>query len=267
MDIPMKTVAFVTFLAATPSVSAADQPAGGFDGFVSGAIGHSKSSGSASPESTIYDLAASLAYTHESKWGGQLDYINFQQAFKSPYPRSAATDIAGHLYFRDNEWLVGGFIQKRKYFLNSIDIDTHERFLGVEGQIYRENMTFYGQLGNDKWTDFTGDINGNFVATKLTYFVNDNLNVSGGVDLVREDKNGYSYSQNSYKLGIEGRMTNSPLSIFAGYTRINEWDNSTWNVSTDIFLIGGKLNFGKGTLRSSGREGASLMPAPRVLLF
>lgn len=267
MSIPMNAALFVTLLTAISNASASDQSAGGLDGFVSGAVGQSKSSGTVNPESSIRDIAASVAYTDTSKWGGQLDYVDFQQGFKGAYPKSSATDIAGHLYFRDSEWLLGGFVQKRKFTLSNNNSETYERFQGIEGQLYRENTTLYGQLGNEKWSILGSDINGHFVAAKLTYFLNDNLNVSGGIDLVRENQNGYTYNQNNYKIDVEGRMTNSPLGFFAGYMHIDEKDNFSWNVSTNMFMVGAKLNFGKSTLRSSGREGASLMPAPRVMLF
>lgn len=264
----MNKILFVALLASTPTAFAAEQPTGGFDGFVAGAVGGTQSNSRwYNVSSTSNDFSGSVAYTDSSKFGGQLDYVNFEQDFARPLQyKSEARDIAGHLYYREENWLLGAFAQTRE-FNEIFRLATKEEFIAIEGQVYRDNIVLYGQLGTEKWITPWLVAEGPFISASLSYFVDDNLRVTGKIDGVHEVGHAYAYDQTNYGLSVEYRMASSPVSVFASYLKIDETDSYSWRMSTDLVMIGAKFSFGKGSLKESVRQGAGLTPAPRLIQF
>lgn len=260
-------------LTAASMAHAAGQTTGGFDGFASASVGY----GSNEPNSGIdnsglaTDAQLALSYTDKSGFGGQLDLGYFKQNYDDSNVDLSFREAATHLYYRSQSWLVGTFAQQRKYYTNGNSNNVKGNFLGLEGQVYLNNMTLYGQLGQGKWKYSTGSTDPDVMATlELRYFMNENLRLDASINYLKEDAAGlsnYVWDQKTYGVGAEYLFSGSPLSMLARYEYADENQNTGYTASNQRLLIGVKLNFGKDTLRKSDREGASLKPISKDLIW
>ncbi|MDP1863740.1 MAG: hypothetical protein Q8K52_07535 [Thiobacillus sp.] len=267
------TVLSALILTAASTAHAADQTTGGFDGFASASVGH----GSNDPSSGIdnsglaTDAQLALAYTDKSGFGGQLDLGYFRQNYDDSNVDLSFREAATHLYYRNQGWLAGIFAQQRKYYTNGDSNNVKANFLGLEGQVYLDNMTLYGQLGQGKWKYSSGTTDPAVMATlELRYFMRENLRLDASINYLKEDAGTlfkYVWNQKTYGVGAEYRFSGIPLSVLGRYEYADENQNTGSSANNQRLLIGVKLNFGKDSLRKSDREGASLKPISKDLIW
>lgn len=281
-----------TFASAVYADESNSQP---FDLFVSGDVGHSSYSPDGYPNvgGTDYNLRASASYQDPSKFGLQLDGVYSKRNLDKA--DISTVDLAGHLFYRNERFLVGAFGQYRNPKLNistndysanfisnyAADIAVSEQaFWGVEGQAYFGDITVSGQLAKQQFInqkDISGQgtlLNDGYVANlKARYFLKDNWKVEasyaynkininqGGIPVNGDFTN--TADQQSFGIGTEYRLTDNPLSMFAQYNR-NQISIGNWNVDSNQFFAGLKINFGSTSLKARDQSGASLDPVSQT---
>lgn len=190
---------------------------------------------------------------------------------------------AGHLAYRDPEAFAAGVfgaLQSASYFYPEYD-ETYAvpyGILGVEGQVYTDTLTFYGQAGigfdldpaPDPVAQLTRDY-GQFAYVRgvLRYFPTDNvkLSVEGlyGVGSIRygefmEGEADADVTITSVKLGADYRPDDSDLSYFVSYqgTLLNTAIATDSRSSLEHRLLAGvKFDIGAETLKQRDREGVT----------
>lgn len=268
-----KRMALSTLILTAASMAHAEGPTtGGFDGFASASVGHGSNEDNFGFDDNglATDAQLALAYTDKSGFGGQLDLGYFKQDYDDADVDVGFREAAAHLYYRSQGWLAGAFAQQRKYYRNGDANDVKAHFLGIEGQLYLDNMTLYGQLGQGKWKYSAGTTDPDILATlELRYFMSENLRLDASINYLKEDAEGlfnYEWEQTTYGVGAEYRFSGTPVSMLARYEYADE-DQNAYSADNQRFLIGVKFNFGKDSLRKSDREGASLRPVAKDLIW
>lgn len=266
--IPFKKTILATFVAAASPVAIAAGPqAGGFDLFVSGGAGYTWFSDNG-PNDKHGELRASVAYTDKSGFGGQIDNVYSRQNLASFLKSSSTNDFAAHGFYRTSNWQAGIFWQNRSYDIKTGDASgdaffdmssDDQKFYGVEAQGFFGDLTVSGKLGQHKFSLFQGNVKdtGTLASIGASYFLNDNLQINASFMLDRVKVSGTDVGSKQFGLGTEYRLTDSPLSVFAQYSRT---DNEMYRTDEDRLLLGVKLNFGKESLRKRDREGANSNP-------
>ena len=262
-----------------------------FDTFVSGDIGRTNYSSDGFPNgnlpninSTDFNLRASASYTAPNNFGGQVDGVYSKRSLGRADVSTA--DIAGHLFYRNDKFLVGGFAQYRNpdfnYTSNDISSDLYvnvlansfiseQVFWGAEGQVFLGDVTVYGQAGKQTFVnqhDISGQKildDGYFANIKARYFIKDNWKADAGYVYSKSNLNSGGFegenSANQYTLSLatEYRLTDSPVSLYALYN-YNQASIGSFNVDSDQLFAGVKFNFGSNSLKIRDRSGASLDP-------
>ena len=266
--------ALSVFILTTASLAHAEAPTiGGFDGFASVSLGHgsSKDNYGFDDAGLATDAQLSLSYADRSGFGGQVDLGYFRQNYDHYNTNSALHEAVGHLYYRSQGWLAGAFAQQRKYYINGNSNGVDADFLGIEGQVYLDNTTLYGQLGQGKWSSNSGTTDPDILATlELRYFVRENLRLDASINHIKEDAQvlfGYVWRQTTYGVGAEYRFSGTPLSVLARYEYADEKENTGYSANSRRLLVGVKFSIGKDSLRKSDREGASLKPVAKDLFW
>ena len=281
----MKKTLLITLLSLAPLSAYADD-ASPFDMFLSVDAGYSHYSPSNSniPTSNTndssYKTRATFAYTDPSQFGVQVDGVYSKNNIDTF--DSSTADLAGHIFYRTEKYLVGGFAQYRNPKLSvsnnassylSDVFAPDQVFWGAEAQGYFDKFTVYGQLAYQDFINQQKDFknfqlfNHGFVATvKGTYFIEDNwkVDVSYAYNKVKVNPDGIppvtSIDQNTFGLSTEYRFNNQPFSVYASYEH-SKLDLSLYgNTDVDRAMFGVKWSFGKETLISRDRSGASLDP-------
>lgn len=255
-----KKTLLTSILLAASTTTLAASPQGDLDATLSAAYGHNwfDANGDETDES-IAELRASMAYTAGNGLGFQLD--NVYARYTLGERDLASDDIAGHLYFRNDQMLFGILAQRRTFDTDfssdaMLPFFMDQRFFGVEAQGYFGDVTLYGQAGvqevNVVYSNDGED--GKFATLELRYFANDNWRIdatAGYQNMV--DKDTWSAG-----LGTEYRLTSTPLSVYAAYDHI---DRSNFaGQETDRLMLGVKLSLGKDTLKQRDRQGVTLNP-------
>ncbi len=265
-----------------PGLATAEESMSGFDGFVSAAYGKNnlKSDGSSATED-IGDLRFSAAYTSPSGFGGQIDNVYTKQKLVSQLS-VGITDFAGHIYFRNADYLVGAIAQRRTFDFSassgdasadlsadaSLDLVVSDRtFLGLEGQAYFGDLTIAAQGGQQKLTSSfikatTGsNPSGSFANVQGRYFLSENWRFDSTYSYGKIDIVNSGIKSNGLGLATEYRFSDSPFSVFARYDYLDSSVNST-SFKNNRAMLGVKFNFGKESLKQRDRSGASLNPVP-----
>ena len=273
----------VSAFATTAYADEAKQDA--FDTFVSGDIGqtHYSPDGLPNINSTDFSLRASASYTAPNNFGGQVDGVYSKRSLGRV--DVSTVDLAGHLFYRNENFLVGGFAQYRnpdfryksdvsgdQFVVNFLadSLISEQVFWGAEGQVFLGDVTVYGQAGKQTFVnqhDISGQKildDGYFANIKARYFINDNWKVDAGYAYTKSNlngsfMNGNSADQYTLSLASEYRFTDSPVSLYALYNH-NQASISSFNVDSDQLFAGIKVNFGSNSLKSRDRSGASLDP-------
>lgn len=162
-----------------------------------------------------------------------------------------AWTIGGHLYSRNDTYLIGGFAG-----FGNVDADgagdSDYWTVGVEGQYYLERTTLDASISYSEADD--ADANVTAVNAGATYFFTDNFSVNGGVGFANAEAGDDDVDAISAGLGAEYQFASVPVSVFGGYAH-SEVDDL--DISSDAFTVGVRYNFG-GTLFDRNRSGASL---------
>jgi hypothetical protein len=269
----------------------ADNAAQPFDAFISGDVGRTNTSLSGTPDNnqTDYNLRASAAYQSPSNFGGQVDAVYSTNNYGNN--KITNTDLAGHLFYRTDKYLLGGFLQYRNpTFTGSfndpsanaiVDVSSNlilseQLIWGAEGQAYFGDVTVSGQLAKQDFVNqkgFTNDISGQnilsdgyFANIKAKYFLTDNWNVQGSFAYNNVNfSSGFveigsnSFDQKSYGLSTEYRIDDKPISLYAQFTH-NTIDFVSEGLDSNQIFAGLKVNFGSSSLKTRDRSGASLDP-------
>ncbi len=260
------------------------------DMFVSADLGyiHYSPNGGKSDSDATYNLRASAAYQDPSHFGGQVDAL--YNHYDIGQNAASTVDLAGHLFYRNEQFLIGGFVQYRNPSMStnfhhsgnpSLDwsastvanflkqeMVSEQVFWGAEGQAYFGDVTVSGQLAKQEFVNQTDVSFGNvlkdgYVANiKAKYFINDNWKVDAGFNYNKTDLNlnGGSFDQKTYSLGTEYRLAEHPVSLYAQYNHTTLGGSTGYNGDDDQLLVGVKLNFGANSLKARDRSGASLDP-------
>lgn len=201
--------------------------------------------------------------------------------------KTSETTIAGHVFHRNAERLLGLMVQR-----NSVGRDAYHfswqpatYYVGGEAQIYRGNLTVYGQAAYVTSGGFSNySRNGVQAAVQLRYFPRENLMVALKGSFERTNRNHGQPDSNYYRVGYrnwslgsqaEYRLPSSRVSLtldldYTGLrtrTTAGEIDSGVTNVwrskvSNDRLtaMVGIKFNFGASSLKQRDRSGASLDP-------
>ena len=265
-----------------------------FDTFVSGDIGHTQYSPDGLPNinSTDFNLRASASYIAPNNFGGQVDGVYSKRSLDRV--DVSTVDLAGHLFYRNEKFLIGGFAQYRnpdfkyksdvsgdQFVVNYLadSLISEQVFWGAEGQVFLGDVTVYGQAGKQTFVnqhDISGQKildDGYFANIKARYFIKDNWKIDVGYAYSKSNLNSGGFegenSANQYTLSLatEYRLTDSPVSLYALYNHSQAKYNASQssslsglNVDSDQLFAGIKVNFGSNSLKSRDRSGASLDP-------
>ncbi|MEP0519978.1 MAG: hypothetical protein ABJO09_01400 [Hyphomicrobiales bacterium] len=119
--------------------------------------------------------------------------------------------VGGHLFWRDPSYALLGVFGS---YTHRDDIDGHVARLGVEGEYYLNQWTFRTLLGAeflDAGSAFANVDDGFFAFSDVSYYLNDNLQLSVGHRFTRE--------RNALALGVEYQLDqqvfSSGVSLFA----------------------------------------------------
>ncbi|MGE3304287.1 MAG: hypothetical protein AB7M12_14375 [Hyphomonadaceae bacterium] len=159
-----------------------------------------------------------------------------------------ATSGAAHLYLKNPNSLIGGFVG----LADANDATVWS--VGGEGQYHYANWTLAGALGYAKNDDSDSNLWGGNAAARV--FVSDNLRLQGNAGLFRVDP-GVGGNDTAWTAGVGGewQLAAAPVSFFADYAH-TAFDDT--DVDTDAVRVGARLNFGGGTLKARDRSGADL---------
>ncbi|PZO52873.1 MAG: hypothetical protein DCF16_08350 [Alphaproteobacteria bacterium] len=148
-----------------------------------------------------------------------------------------------HYGVRNEGHGFGGFVVLEDFFGYS------GAGLGVEGQLFMNNIVVNGSLG---YVDFN-DLDFSLVSGQVdgAYYFTENFAVTGLVAYTQDD-GAFDEDWVTWGIGGEWRFNNSPASIELGYRAadIDDDDVSSW-------MIGVNLDLGTGTLRERASSGPS----------
>lgn len=169
-----------------------------------------------------------LIGSHEYDSGGDADTYN----------------LGGHLFTRNDNYLLGGFASVGMADFGSFDYDYYT--VGVEGSYYLSRTSLNGALSYSDANDLNTDAT--LLDLGATHFVTDNFSFGGTVgfgELADLDYVGYG-------VNAEYQFSGVPISIYGGYNN-NDYDS----FDSETLSIGVRWNFG-GSLLERDRSGASL---------
>jgi hypothetical protein len=179
-------------------------------------------------------------------WGGQID----GQVGNLEADSGGEADfwtLGGHAWWNGAGWRLGGVITTTQLSESGTDID--EIQYGLEGTydiganaVLRSSLTT-GTVdtgGSSEADLFNWDIGANFYSSPNVrfggFFGIGNLDAGGGLDV----------DTTSYGLNAEFQPWTAPVSITLGW---NQFDIDDVDVSSSVFSVGARWNFGGGTVR------------------
>ncbi|HUI98055.1 MAG TPA: hypothetical protein VLX44_20020 [Xanthobacteraceae bacterium] len=195
--------------------------------------------------------------------------------------RFSATDylIAAHVNWRDPGHLVGifagaGDASQDEVVNASSTAAIRHGLIGVEGQLYWNQLTLYGQGGYDSTIGSITNVPGGidsvhawFVRGTARYYINPDLRLEG---TVQYDNGAHDFSAGVPSLDfdmvlwrgkIEYKFPNSPFAIFGAYqgTRMNlDVPGETETVTDQRVTAGFRIYLNEDTLHFNDVRGATL---------
>jgi hypothetical protein len=173
---------------------------------------------------------------------------------------------AVHGFYREPEkFLLGGLVQlgQEKPTYDNYAVEPINR-AAVEGQVFLDQVTLYGQAGIDKISSEFGDGDGWFASAELRYLVTENLKLfARGTygELTLKSKDESEVKTMNFGLGAEYKLADLPLSIIGGYDyALHEVNGGSAEIGTHRLTVGLKFSMGQETLQGRDRNGASLGP-------
>ena len=214
-------------------------------------------------------IGASASHTEVEVFGleGDGNLYNVFGAFVMPLNETfswqfdgdvAVTDIDGvddetavsgtaHLYKGAEANKVGGFVG----FTTADDFDVWN--VGAEGQLFLDNVNLGGAVGYFNVDDL--EVDGLGILGSATLFVTDNFSLGGSVGYATADADGFDVDGWNAGVGAEYQLSQAPLSVFGGYSRLDIEDA---DLEADTITLGVAYSFGSATLKDRERSGASL---------
>ncbi|MBX3428502.1 MAG: porin [Hyphomonadaceae bacterium] len=186
----------------------------------------------------------------EGAWGGTSGALGFQlDAGVGNTDAGSAGDIddytiAGHLYWHNDNWNVGGVIATTNLDGGGAS-NVDETVYGVEGSInLAPNAVLLGSYTVGQ-TEFLVDLDSWNFDVGLNYYFTDNFRVSGNVGTGNLDAGGGAdFDTTTWGINAEWQLSSTPVSFTAGYSSL---DADTFG-DFDTFKVGVRWNWG-GTLR------------------
>lgn len=158
--------------------------------------------------------------------------------------------IGGHLFAREANWLLGGYVGYSN--IDTPITEADEFTLAAEGQYYLERTTLGLTVAYSDLDVPVADPSMWSVAGEVRHFVTDNFSLQVGAAWLDVDTTLFSQDGHYIDLGAEYQFDGAPVSVFAGYRHTDiGGDVSTWGV-------GLRWNFGEGTLIQRDRSGTRL---------
>jgi opacity protein-like surface antigen len=156
---------------------------------------------------------------------------------------------AAHYGLRNDNYAIGGFASFDELFIYS------GLGLGVEGQLYLNNIVLNGSIAHADFGDL--DVDTTTAAVDATYFFSPNLGLTGLVSV--SDDEIYGDDTTTYGISGEYRLASSPLSFELGVrqTDIFDDDATTWT-------LGVNFDFGTGSLHERATDGPSFNGAANL---
>lgn len=159
--------------------------------------------------------------------------------------------IGGHVFAREDNWLLGGYAGYSN--IDTPGIDPDEWTLAVESQFYLERVTLGLSASYSELDVPIADPSMWNVVGEVRYFVTDNFSLQLSAAYIDAESAGLSDDGHFIDLGAEYQFSSSPISIFAAY-RNTEFAGA----DTNTFGIGLRWNFGEGSLIQRDRSGTRL---------
>ncbi|MBN8606866.1 MAG: hypothetical protein J0L81_08100 [Caulobacterales bacterium] len=154
------------------------------------------------------------------------------------------TGLTGHVYTRNDSHLFGAFVG-----LSDSDATDTTWTVGVEASKFYTDWTLAGAVFYANNDD--NDVDGYGINTQARYFVNDNFRLQGNLGWATVDTGADDDDAFTYGVGGEYQFAAAPISIAAGYNRV---DSDA--AEADVLSLAVRYNWG-GTLRDRDRSGAS----------
>lgn len=247
----------------TDGMSGGSAPA--FSGSVGARIGViSASNGTDSQTVTLYGADAKFNYAFDQRWNAQTGF-DFSGA-SSDGSTVNSYSASEHVFWRDPAaYAVGGFGT-----FSIIDPDGGDAVYSVRGgpefQLYRGNMTYYGQAFAGWFGNDSGDATAWGVRGEARYFHTENLRFEGELGFSQLSQGGDTVNVITAGLEAEKRLDNSPLSFYGRYQLDHISPTGEDAVVAHTFLVGIRASFGVGTLFDEDRHGAT-MEEPKTTQF
>jgi hypothetical protein len=160
----------------------------------------------------------------------------------------ADTDLfagTAHLITRNDSRAFGGFI-------GLADVDDETAVIGGgEYAKFFSNSTLALGAGYGQLDDADVDLYG--LSGEYRYFLTDNLRLDAGLGWTKADATFGDADIWTAGVGVEYRIANSPVSVGANYLRGEA--NDDFDVSSDVFGIFARWDFGNGSLKARDRTG------------
>jgi hypothetical protein len=208
-------------------------------------------SGLGGADVNAYGGKAAVAFPVMDDWGAQIDGAVNDFVAPGSFGGGSQTvaSPSGHLFYRNDQWLAGGFVGG--------ELAPHINLVGggVEGQLYTvPNFVFEGAIA-DGGVDKSGAPN--LWAGRIggKDFITKNLSVGASVDYVNANGGGLSANLWTETLKGEYQLDSAPVALTLGYEHANL---SRLSVSADSVLVGVRWSFGGGSLHDRETKGASL---------
>lgn len=156
----------------------------------------------------------------------------------------SATGLTGHVYSRNDSHLFGGFVG-----ISDSDASDTTWTAGLEASKFYTDWTLAGAVFYASNDD--NDVDGYGVNAQARYFVQDNFRLQGNLGWASVDAGAGDDDAFIYGVGGEYQFSALPISVAAGYNRID-----ADAAEADTLSLAVRYNWG-GTLRDRDRNGAS----------
>jgi opacity protein-like surface antigen len=160
-----------------------------------------------------------------------------------------------HLVARERGWMYGGFVGG--YTTDIFDLVAG----GGEGALYFDRFTLAGALAYAEADDINTD--GVIANVEGRYFISRNFRVDARLGYASLDVAGVDMDSFIAGAGAEYRLSDTPLSLFAGVTHRNIDDI---DATTNALTLGMRWNFDPD-LAYRDENGASLLTVPSLASF
>lgn len=187
-----------------------------------------------------YGGAANISFSNG--WNLQVDAQNNRIDFG---PGDVTlTQGAAHAFYRTEGWAAGGFVSYGDLAGEAV------YGLGAEGALFLGQFNLNGSIETISFDNADVD-DSSAITLGGAFFITDNLQVGASTQFV--DLAGDEF--NNWLIDGEWRIGASPFSIYGSYQMVDE---ERFGEEVNVFTIGGRWNFGTGSLLERSRSGAGM---------